>query len=207
MIQTPANAFTEVIDITNPLDERTTVYPGDPPFQREQILSLANGDIANMASVSFCLHTGTHIDAPYHVLPEGKRLHEIDARRFISPALVLLCETNVIDVAALKGRGISGGMSVLFKTKKSDGTPVFFTTDAADFLASLRVNIVGTDALSPDPYDSAALPVHHILLSHDVLIVENLRLDHVTPGAYTLVVAPLFITDGDGSPVRALLLR
>jgi arylformamidase len=202
-----ANAFTNVIDITHPLDETTPVYPGDPPFKREQLLSIANGEIANMASVSFCLHTGTHLDAPYHVLPDGQRLHEIDPRRFISPALVLSGDTKIIEAAGLEDKGISSGMSVLFKTKRPDGSHAFFSLAAADYLASLCVNLVGTDALSPEPYDATTLPVHHILLSHDVLIVENLNLDNVAPGFYTLVVAPLFITNGDGSPVRALLLR
>jgi arylformamidase len=203
---TPVFPFDHVIDITQPLDENTILFPGDPPFRREQLMLLDRGEPANMAAVSFCLHSGTHLDAPYHILNDGARLHELDPRRFFGPVLVLAATGEAVTVSDLEGRGIAAGMSVICRTKRSDGSFAFMTAAAAEYLSSLEVNIVGTDALSPDPYDDFTLPVHRILLSRGQLILENCRLDDVEPGFYTLVVAPLPITGGDGSPVRAFLL-
>jgi arylformamidase len=206
-MNSPAFPYSTLIDITHPLDEQTTLFSGDPPFTREHLMRLENGDPANMLAVSFCLHSGTHLDAPYHILNDGKRLHEIEPRRFVGPALVLPCSNRTVTVADLEGKGIEAGMSVLLKTNQGDGSFAFLSTEAAEYVVSLGVNIVGTDALSPEPYDDMTLPVHHILLSREVLILENCNLSAVEAGFYTLIVAPLFITDGDGSPVRAFLLR
>jgi arylformamidase len=199
--------FREFFDITHRLDERTPVFAGDAPFKRELVMRIADGDPANLAAVTFSLHTGTHMDAPYHVLSGARRLHEIDPRRFISKALVVACENDSVEITDFERENISEGMSVLCKTKHRDGTIAFFSPSAAEYLASLRINCIGVDALSPDPYEDMTLPVHRILFSQDIFIVENLKLDGIEPGCYTLIVTPLFITDGDGSPVRALLLR
>ena len=68
------------------------------------------------------------------------------------------------------------------------------------------MRLVGTDAPSVDPYDSADLPAHRALAEAGVAILENLLLDHVPPGPYRLLALPLRLEDADASPVRALLL-
>ena len=48
------------------------VYPGDPKPEKQTLCAMENGDLYNLTAFSMCAHTGTHIDAPFHFLPEGK---------------------------------------------------------------------------------------------------------------------------------------
>ena len=120
--------------------------------------------------------------------------------------------SRLITAAQCSGIGLHAGDAVLFKANASrpaDAEPNDFmaiSVDAAEYLVSKGVNLVGIDALSIEHYHDPVFPVHRQLLGNGVLILEGLRLSAVPPGRYTLIVAPLLITDGDGAPARAFLL-
>ncbi len=203
-----------VIDISTPLDERTPYYPGDHRFRREMVArSNPDGTGFNLSLLGMSAHSGTHMDAPCHFIADGKRVHEIDPARFVTPALVAEFAPGArIDAGHIAALPLRRGDALLLKanaTRPADAAPddfVCITAAAAQVVVDAGVHVVGIDALSIEAYDDPAFPVHRILLGNDVLIVEGLRLAAVAPGRYTLVLAPLLITDGDGAPARALLL-
>ncbi len=208
-------AASKIIDISTPLDDDTPAYPGDIRFHREVIASFdESGEGYQLSKLALSAHSGTHIDAPAHFLPKGKTIDQIPARRWLSTAVVIdLTQVDEVTAGDLEGQGIRTGDAVLLKAnthRSADSDPDDFcaiTLDAANYLASRKVNLVGIDALSIETYSDPAWPVHKKLLRNNILIMEGLRLAHVKPGRYTLIATPLFITGGDGAPARALLVQ
>ncbi|MCZ7556724.1 MAG: cyclase family protein [Bacteroidia bacterium] len=202
-----------VYDISRPLDMHTPVYPGDPPFDRTVIHSMREGAGYNLSTLRMSAHIGTHVDAPYHFIDTGLRIDEIPPERWISSAVVVeVSGIPLMDSEHFRNAGLRPGDSVLLKSNTNrapDAHPDDFhaiSTDAARWLVERGVNIIGIDALSIEQYHDPSFPVHQILLGAGVLILEGLHLDDVPAGRYTLFVAPLLITGGDGAPARALLM-
>jgi arylformamidase len=83
----------------------------------------------------------------------------------------------------------------------------YFSEEAATWLGQEGARLIGTDAPSVDAATSADLPVHHIFLQHNVIIMENLFLRDVPDGDYMLIALPLKIVDGDAAPARVVLLQ
>ena len=202
-------------DLSVPLGPATLVYPGDAPFHRAQEASIAEGDGYNLSSLRMSAHVGTHVDAPAHFLADGVTIDAIHPSRWLAHALVIdTGEAEMIGAAQLAGSALEDGMAVLFRTRNAPllaaarFTSEFcaLTPEAAQILIAARVGIVGIDYLSIERYDDPSFPIHTLLLSHDILIAENLNLFPVSAGRYTLVLAPLRIEDGDGAPARAFLL-
>jgi len=206
-------AVSRIIDISTPLDEHTPAYEGDPVFERTVVASInEEGEGYNLSTLSMSAHSGTHVDAPAHFVARGKTIDQIQPRRWVSPAIVIdLPDGGPIASEQLERQGIRTGDTVLLRANNGRGDTATesasaLTLDAASYLVSRKVNMVGIDTLSIEPYDDPDFPVHKRLLRNNVLIIENLRLEKVTPGRYTLIVAPLLITGGDGAPARALLV-
>jgi arylformamidase len=202
-----------VFDISTPLDAQTPIYPGDPQFTRTVVSSIANGTGYNLSTIRMSAHSGTHVDAPYHFIPDGLRIDDIPAERWISPAVLIeIHGVQLLDAEPLRQAGLRPGDSVLLKINADravNAHPDDFcaiSENAARYLVESGINLIGIDALSVEHYHDPAFPVHHIVLGAGVLILEGLRLGDVPPGRYTLFVAPLRITGGDGAPARALLM-
>jgi len=204
------------IDITRPMDPGMGVWPGDPPFEMEWTSLRATGDPVNVARLRLGLHTGTHVDAPYHVLDGGARIDGIPLDVFVGPATVADCTGCEAIGEGPIGRALERTprpTRLLIRTGVWEGSDRFpgvipgFEAGAVALLIEAGVRLIGTDAPSVDPIDSDTLPAHHGLLSAGICIVENLLLDRVEPGDYELIALPLRIRDGDASPVRAVLWR
>jgi arylformamidase len=88
-------------------------------------------------------------------------------------------------------------------------TPDFvsLSPEAASSCVSRGTGLMGIDYLSMDRFEDVSLPVHHILLENDVLILEGLDLSQVAAGRYLLICLPLSIENAEASPVRAVLVR
>jgi len=164
---------------------------------------LTDGAPYESTAFSMSAHLGTHADAPAHVLPDGAAIGAVSLHPFVGPARVLdLPGEGEVGPDGLP-RGAIGVPRVLFRTRGQ----AFLSPLAAVRLAEKGALLVGTDALSIDPLDAEDLPAHRALLSRGVALLEALRLDHVAPGDYGLVAAPLAFEALDASPVRALLIR
>ena len=207
-------AVSRIFDISTPLDEHTPAYEGDPVFERTVVASISEkGEGYTLSTLSMSAHSGTHVDAPAHFVARGKTIDQIQPRRWVSPAIVIdLPDGGPIAAEQLERQGIRTGDTVLLRANKgsrSDAPPESasaLTLEAASYLVSRKINMVGIDTLSIESYEDPDFPVHKRLLRNNVLIIENLRLEKVDPGRYTLIVAPLLITGGDGAPARALLV-
>ena len=202
-----------IYDISVPLSPLTPVWPDEPGFTRKEIRKGENSDII-VSQFSATLHSGTHVDAPRHFVPQGRAIDEFELERFIGPARVVETEKEqIIRASDLDPAAWAGATRVLFKTsnsnlweqKKLDKNFTGLHISAARLLRESGVKLVGIDYLSIEPYGSPQNPVHRHLMSHDVLILEGLNLSHVKPGDYRLVCLPLKVAGGEASPVRAIL--
>jgi arylformamidase len=204
-----------IIDISVPNRPGQHVYPGDPEPRVEPVRAIARGDVCNLSLLTLGSHTGTHVDAPYHFLPDGPRLGEVPLDRMIGEALVAdLRGRPAVDAAALAPVPVRPGDILLCQTDNSArwAAPGFqrdftyLTEDAAAWLVARGVRAVGMDYLSIERFGSADFPVHRRLLGAGVFVIEGLDLQAVAPGRYTLVCLPLKFPDLDGAPARAVLL-
>ena len=64
------------------------VYPGDPAPERNILSSMEKGDLYNLTAFSMCAHNGTHVDAPFHFLQDGKTVDAISLDSFVGMAYV-----------------------------------------------------------------------------------------------------------------------
>ena len=205
----------KIYDITASISENLPVYAGERHSVND-VMRLLDGDMCNFSAITFSSHTGTHADVPYHFIQEGKNLDDISLEHFYGKAKLFRIKTTgniqVSDISHLK---INEGEIVLFDTGQSDymENPVFkedyiaFSPEAAEYLASKNVKTVGIDYLSIDPYNAEGFPAHKILLGKGICILEGLVLKGVPEGEYTLSALPLKFKGGNGSPVRAVLVR
>jgi arylformamidase len=209
--------FRNVYDISILLGLEDATYPGDDPYSREEISSIAAGAAYNLSTLTLSTHAGTHIDAPAHFIETAKTIDQYGAEKFLLPAHVIYVEDkesikpDSLDILKMKR-----GDALLFKTANSmSGLSrsglfsekfVYMSQEAASLCIDLQASLVGIDYISIDRYDDEA-PVHRKLLQKDVMILESIDLKHVPPGEYTLICPPLKIKGAEASPVRALLLR
>ncbi len=203
-------------DISLPLGGETPVYPGDPSFVRE-LLHSHREDGFELSRLTMGAHVGTHVDAPAHFLPEGKRLDEFPPDRFLLDALVVdVPGKGHVRAEDFDLESAAPGQAVLFRTDNSaSGTVVqckftkaflALTPSAAHKCVEAAVGLVGIDAPSIDPADSGP-EAHRILLGSEILLLEGADLRNIAPGRYRLVCLPLRVRSAEGSPVRAVLIE
>ena len=197
-----------IYDVTQPLYPGMAVYPGDPEVNFKKVLGI-DGDGVEVHSVSLGTHTGTHIDAPRHILKEGKTVDRINPAVLVGSAG--LYEIEGIGKIGLENiSGLKMGRRVIIKTgfNINNGEITAYPhilPDAARFLASCRISLLGIDTPSVDP--PGRDHCHRILLEAGIVIVENLKLEEVPPGKYELLCLPLLLVGVDGSPARVLLRK
>ncbi|HPC83599.1 MAG TPA: cyclase family protein [Thermoanaerobaculaceae bacterium] len=207
-----------VVDLSHAIATDTPVYPGTPPVRREALATLAEHGFAETL-LTLTTHTGTHIDAPAHLLPGALTLDLVPPERFVGRACVLdlPAAPREVQLGALEAhaRRLAGCTMVLLRTgwDRHWGQPAYLegfpvlSLDAARWLATLGLAAVGVDAVSFDRLDAGELPVHRLLLGAGVLLVENLtRLDRLPVTGLTFCCLPLPVADADGAPCRAVAM-
>jgi arylformamidase len=166
-------------------------------------------------------HTGTHMDAPSHFASEASSIDRISIRRFISNAILIkvkkgsnqLITADEIEASNVK---IMEGDTIVFSTlwENKVHKDYFFShspglaEDAAKYLINKKVNAVCIDSPSIDRGSDSSFAVHKILLSREILIVENLcNLIKLKSQYFTLIMAPLKLSGASGSPIRAIAVE
>jgi arylformamidase len=201
-------------DATVPLRRGMPVFPGDPPFRMEPILRCSHGDPFNLSLMSVGTHLGTHVDPPLHYLDGTPGVDEIPLETLIGPGIVVdMGGRAEINRQALEKADLRGAVRVLFKTNNramllDDAFHeefVHLTLDAAQWLVTLGVKLVGIDYLSIEHYNSPDAAVHRTLLEAGVLIVEGVLLAHVPAGLCRIYCLPLKILGADGAPARVVV--
>ena len=181
------------------------VYPGDPAPERQLLSSIKEGGQYNLTAFSMCAHNGTHIDAPFHFLNDGKTVDALGLEAFVGPAYVAEHQGIVSADDALK---------MLKKAKAQDPEAAKrllikgdaeISAEAAKAFASSGILLLGNESQTVGPEDEP-MEVHLILLGAGVVLLEGVRLADVPEGVYLLNAAPLNLSGSDGSPCRAILM-
>ena len=177
-----------------------SVYSGDPRPEKQMLCSTAAGDVYNLTAFSMCAHNGTHIDAPFHFLPEGKTMERLPLDAFVGDCFVARHQG---DVTAEDARTIlvkaAGAERILI------AGDVTVTEEAAQVFARSGIKLLGNEGQSVGPAD-APMAVHKILLSREIVLLEGILLSDVPEGRYFLSAAPLNLAGADGAPCRAYLI-
>jgi len=171
------------------------------------------GGSAYETRVTLHLHTGTHVDAPLHILEDGSTIEKMELDRLLTRCRVLDLG-NVEDRITrqdLEGMRIEANDFLLLKTRNSqtdtfDYGFVYLDESGAQYLRDKKVKGVGIDSLGIER-DQPGHPTHRILMNAGIIILEGLRLAHVSAGEYTLIALPLKLDGLEASPVRAVLIQ
>jgi len=201
-----------IIDITSPLDAQLAGWPGDTPYRFALAWSRAQGAGVNVGRVEMSIHTGTHVDAPYHFNDAGRTIDQLDLLPFLGPARVVDVRGEaIIGTSQLEGLDLAATPRVLFRTdawldRTSFPASIPVLAPAMPgYLAERGVILAGFDLPSVDALDSKTLPIHHALASAHIAILEGLDLSRVDTGAFELIALPLKLVGADGAPTRAIL--
>lgn len=176
------------------------VYPGDPKPEKQTVYSTGAGDLYNLSFFAMCTHNGTHVDAPFHFLHDGKTVDQIDLSHFVGDCFVARHEG---DVTAADAENI---------LKKADGTERILiagnatvTIEAAEVFAAGGIKLLGNEGQTVGP-ENAPMQVHLILLRREIALLEGIVLQGIPEGQYFLSAAPLNLGGADGAPCRAYLI-
>lgn len=224
-----------IVDLSHALDSSLTIYPGDPKFSSCPHLTLAS-DGVNVQCITLGSHAGTHVDAPYHFVEDGKKINEIPISTFMGRAIVADLTVHGIGrelrdreeiqwtdleryEEAMKTQNdaillLRTGWSRYWGTQNYFNHP-YVSAEAARRIVETGVRLVGIDTLSPDEtvVDEAEAAgheyaFHKIVLGAGVVIAENLtNLESIQEGSWIVSLVPLKLSGSDGSPIRALAWR
>lgn len=204
------------IDISLPISPELPTWPGAPPVEFARRLDIGRGDAVNDTNMSCNVHTGTHIDAPLHHLPDGASVADLPLEALIGPAVVMdLAEADVVTAETLERLSLPvSTQRLLLRTRNSrlwvEGVREFrpdyvaLTADAARWIVNQGIRLIGMDYLSVQRYHDGP-ETHLILLRAGVVIIEGLHLAHVSAGEYELICLPLRLVGVEGAPARAIL--
>ncbi len=183
----------------------SVVYAGDTAPAKREVRRTARGDLYNLTDFSMCAHNGTHIDAPFHFLADGRTVEEIPLEKTIGRCYVTSFDGEMCEEDARK---------ILDEAKKADAEAArrillkgdaIVTPEAAEVFAG-DVFLIGVESQSVGDAE-APMAVHLILLRREVVLLEGLRLGGVRDGVYFLSAAPLALGGADGAPCRAVLIE
>lgn len=200
----------KIVDLSVTVNESTPAYPGDPKI-KIGTLGTFDKDTYNDHSVAFGIHSsGTHIDAPLHMVADGKSLDQIPPERFIGRGRLIKVD-SAFSIEAVKNAEIEEGDIVLFYTGMAavygqddkyygEDRPEI-TKEIANYLVEKKIKMIGLDMCSPD---KEPFPIHRILLENDILIIENMtNLDKLEGKEFTIYALPMKL-NLDGAPARVI---
>ncbi len=208
------------IDLSLTISESIPSFPGSPTPHFIDWSDIEH-DGYNLELLFLSSHTGTHLDAPYHFVKNGLKIHQIPLDRLIGKAILIkLKKTKNIPITKSditlfekKNGKIPNNSSIFFFTdwQKNLKKNSYFTenpgldSSSAKYLTSKKINPVGIDSPSIDLGKDESFTVHHILSKNNILIVENLaNLNKIKSMKFNFTILPLKLKDATGSPVRAI---
>ncbi len=182
------------------------VYPGDREPQKIIEKRISQGELYNLSSFTMCAHNGTHMDAPFHFLENGKTIEQIPLDKMIGWCTVIEfngemgSETAKQILAKAQEFHAEASKKILLK-----GNAVV-TEEAAQVFAEHHIDLIGVELQSVGP-EEAPMKVHQILLKEEVCLLEGICLQRAEEGIYFLHAAPLALGGFDGAPCRATLVQ
>lgn len=204
----------KIYDISMPIAYDMPVYKGKPE-KRPIITNEANFTTGNVyeSRIEMNLHTGTHLDSPLHMVPEGSTIDTLDLSRVITKCKVISL-TNAkekITKDDLITQDIQKDDFILLKTQNSymdilEGDFIYLDNSGAEYLSLLKVKGIGIDSLGIER-NQPGHETHKLLMEAGIVILEGLRLGHIEDGEYNLFAAPIYVLGTEAAPVRAILIR
>ena len=202
----------KIIDLTHTICHGMPVFPGETePSIIRDILPDDIGYVTHRLESN--MHTGTHIDAPFHVKSDLLTIDKFPVEHFAGSAIL-------IDVSGLSKIVMQPDWEQLFGKYK---IVLFYTgyskhwetesyyydypefdTEIAEALVASEVRIAGFDSPSPD---KSPFAFHSIFLKNERFLVENLtNLDQlVGKENITFMALPLKI-EAEASLIRAVAM-
>ena len=195
--------FMEIIDITQELFT-CNVYPGDPQPEMQRVQSTDNGDMCNLTRFDMCAHNGTHVDAPFHFLGDGKTIDQMGLVPYVGDCYVARHDGDVTkeDAENIMQKAAAAGASERILI----GGDATVTLPAAEVFAESGILLLGNESQTVGPL-MAPKDVHLTLLGKEITLLEGIVLKDVKEGKYFLSAAPLNLGSCDGAPCRAYLIR
>ena len=176
------------------------IYPGDPQPEKQVLYATGAGDLYNLTSFAMCAHNGTHVDAPFHFVHNGKTVDQMDLSHFVGDCFVAGQEGDVT---------AGDAEDILKKAKGAERILIAgnatVTAEAAEVFAAGGIKLLGNEGQTVGPED-APMQVHLILLRAGMALLEGIVLQDVPKGRYFLSAAPLNLGGADGAPCRAYLI-
>ena len=199
-------------DISPVLGPATPPFPGDQAYEQRWTARIGPGCPVNLSALTLSPHLGAHADAPLHYADGAPAIGEVPLAPYLGPCRVI----HAIGCGPLvKPEHIAHALQglpprVLVRTCERAPTAwsddfSAYAPETIELLAARGVTLVGIDSQSVDPATSKTLDSHHLLLKHDLRVLENLVLDDVPEGDYELIALPLKLAQACASPVRAIL--
>jgi arylformamidase len=213
----------KLVDLTLTISSTIPTFPGSPNPQFI-LWSTLKEDGYNLELLFLSSHTGTHLDAPYHFVKNGAKIHQIPLDRLLGDCILIKIKKgknqaitkNDLILFERKNGNIPKHSSVIFHTEwqKNLNSDSYFINNpglsesAARYLVSKEINLVGIDSPSIDLGTNHTFSVHKILAKNNVLIIENLsNLNKISSKQFEFVILPLKLQDATGSPVRAIAIQ
>lgn len=204
----------KIYDISMSIHHDMPVYKNQP--EKKPMLKFTTDYVSGKScesQIQMNVHTGTHVDAPLHMLENGASIEQIELKKVITQCKVFDFTQlpGNINREALESKDIKAGDFILLKTKNSyvehfDLGFVFLEKSGAVYLRDQSVIGVGIDALGIER-NQPDHDTHKILFQASIIIVEGLRLKGIKEGRYLLFAAPLKIKSAEGAPARAVLVE
>ena len=199
-------------DISPVLGTATPPFPGDQAYEQRWTTRIGPGCPVNLTALTLSPHLGAHADAPLHYADDAPAIGLLPLEPYLGPCRVIHaigCGPLVTPahlahaLAELPPRVLVRSCEQAPTSWSEDFTA--FAPETIELLAARGVRLVGIDSQSVDPATSKTLDSHHVLLRHDLRVLENLVLDEVPEGDYELIALPLKLVQACASPVRAIL--
>jgi kynurenine formamidase len=212
--------FEKAIDLTHELHNGMMIYPGDPAPSFVSYATLQKNGV-NLTKLTLGSHTGTHIDAPRHFIPDGIGVDKIPTSKLVGEAYV--CDMSSKPIGSgitssdlrknLEGKAAEDdivicytGCSEHWGDESVSSNYTYLTGNAAEYLASKKVRAVGIDFLSVEKFRAPDPVAHKTLLGNGIFIVESLsRATKQFVGKRILMICmPIKLQNGDGAPSRVV---
>ena len=204
----------EWIDVSQPLNDAVATWPGDTPFSYSINWSKKDSESVNVGKINMSVHTGTHIDSPFHFEDQGKKIIDLNINVFIGKSrVVYIPNQKSLSIEEFSHLDLKGVTRLLIRTDSWTNKDDFpdsiphIEESVIDYLGQLGICLIGIDLPSIDPLDSKTLPAHHKCAEYGIYILEGMLLEKIEPGDYDLIALPLYLSDADGSPTRDVLKK
>lgn len=204
----------KIVDISMLVDQDIPVY-NNKAEKRPEFTVTSDYHTGNVyeSVIKMNMHTGTHIDAPLHMLEGGSTIDVLDISKLVTECTVydFTDVQNKITSADLQRKNIQPGSFILLKTRNSfhegfDMEFVYVDATGAQYLKQLPISGVGIDSLGIERAQPGH-ETHKTLLESGIIILEGLRLADVEEGVYQMIALPLKLKGTEAAPARVILLE